>query len=357
MNPTTTDEFATSSHAASEEPKITVSDDRLRALYLYQMLLQYTDEDHSLTTKQIQQMFEERYQIKIHRTVVPEYINLLRVAGVDVVGQRRRSFHYYLAYREFSIPEIKILIDAVQSSKFITEKKSRDLVEKLTHMTCQANADQLKRSTHISGRAKSENEKGYYIVDSINTAIINKKKISFTAFDFDLVKNQVPKNDGKPYTVSPYDLIWDGDFYYMTGFCDERLEMRTFRLDRLISVPEVLDEEAIAKPEDYSVEHYTRETFRMYSSNIPTEVTLLCENRAMNAIVDQFGIDIEVTEAGPEHFRVTSNVCPGPTFYRWIFGWGGQIRIESPAWIREEYRQSLLEALSYLGDGAAGSSN
>ena len=206
--------------------------------------------------------------------------------------------------RKFSVPELKLLVDAVQSSKFITEKKSRVLIEKLTTLTSKTRADELKRSVHISGRVKSDNEKGYYIVDVLNEAINAGVKISFEYFDYDGKKKHILKNEGRPYTVSPYDLIWDGDYYYLTGFCDERGEVRIFRVDRIENRPDILEEKAVAKPKGYKVDRYTKETFRMFAADEVTEVTLVCENDAMKGIIDHFGATIRTKALNNDQFRV-----------------------------------------------------
>ena len=161
------------------------NDTRLRILYLYQLLLSQSDEEHPLSTKQITDKMEELHSIHMHRTTVSSDIALLKAAGFEIIGERKRAWEYYLADRAFSIPELKLLIDAVQSSKYITEKKSKALIEKLIALTSETNASKLQRSIHITGRAKSDNEKGYYIVDAINDAMNAGVKISFLYFDYD----------------------------------------------------------------------------------------------------------------------------------------------------------------------------
>lgn len=324
------------------------NDTRLRILYLYQLLLSQSDEDHPLSTKQITDKMEELHSIHMHRTTVSSDIALLKAAGFEIIGERKRAWEYYLADRAFSIPELKLLIDAVQSSKFITEKKSKALMEKLIALTSETNASKLQRSIHITGRAKSDNEKGYYIVDAINDAMNAGVKISFLYFDYDGKKKQVLRNDGKPYTVSPYDLIWDGDFYYLTGYCDEREEVRVFRVDRIKKQPELL-EEAIAKPpKGYSVSKYTQEVFRMFDTQEISEVMLQCENSVMKSIIDRFGSTIRTKSLDEEHFQVKVKVCVGPTFYRWVFGFGGKIKITGPSEIKEQYRERLMQALNEI---------
>lgn len=330
------------------EPKAEDNDTRLRILYLYQMLLTQTDEDHTLSTKQITDRMMEQHNILVHRTTVPKDIDLLRAAGFEIIGERKRAWEYYLADRKFSVPELKLLIDAVQSSKFITEKKSESLIEKLISLTSETNADKLKRSVHITGRVKSENEKGYYIVDAINEAINAGVKISFYYSELNGKKKEVLRNDGKPYTVSPFDLIWDGDYYYLTGYCDEREGVRTYRVDRIKKQPELLKEKAVKKPKGYDVSKYTTEVFRMFSTDEAVDVTLLCDNCCMKSVVDKFGMKIRTRSVGEDQFRTTVKVCAGPTFYRWVFGAGGKIVIESPIETRNEYREMLQKALNQL---------
>jgi len=322
------------------------NDTRLRILYLYQLLLSQSDEDHPLTTNQITAKMEELHAIHMHRTTVSSDIALLKAAGFEIIAERKQSWNYYLADRTFSLPELKLLIDAVQSSKFITEKKSQLLIEKLISLTSETNAGKLKRTVHITGRAKSENEKGYYIVDAINDAMNAGVKISFYYFDYDGKKKQVLRNDGKPYTVSPYDLIWDGDFYYLTGYCDEREEVRIFRVDRIKKQPDLLDEPMVSQPRGYSVKKYTQEVFRMFDTQEIVDIVLVCENCVMKSIIDRFGSTIRTKSLDDNHFQVKVKVCAGPTFYRWVFGFDGAIKILGPDTIIQKYKEMLTRALN-----------
>ena len=269
------------------DPNLNWNDIRLRVLYMYQLLLQHTDAEHQL----------------------------------------------------------KILIDAVESSKFVTEKKSRLLVEKLLKLTSAASAAKLKRNLHKSGRVRSANEKGYYIVDAINEAINAGKQISFYYTDFDGRKKQFLRNEGKPYIVSPYTMIWNGDYYYLVGWNHEQEETRTYRVDRILKTPDILNEDAQPVPEDFDVARYTREVFRMYDNEEPQEVALLCANEVMKGVLDKFGMDITVKKADPKHFRTKVKVCTSPTFYSWVFQWGGKIRIEGPEEAVTEYREMARKAL------------
>ena len=318
---------------------------RLRLLYLYRMLMQYTDENHPITTTQIQEKMEKEHGIYVHRTTIPGDIELLRAAGIEIFSWRSRQNKYYLEGRKFEIPELKILIDAVESSKFITEKKSRQLVAKLISLTSDTNAGKLKRTLHTSGRVKSENEKGYYIVDAVNEAINTKKQILFYYMDYDARKRVVLRNDGKPYVVSPYTLIWNGDYYYMVGWNHEQKMIRTYRVDRIQNSPMILLDAAKPMPKDLDISRYTKEVFRMYETQELVKVTLVCENSVMKGVIDQFGMGIKVKKADDGHFATTVKVCTSPTFYAWVFQWGGKVRIEGPEEVRNQFNKMARKAV------------
>ena len=330
-------------------PNLNRNDIRLRVLYMYQLLLQYTDAEHQLTTNQIRNLMEKEHGITMHRTTVPGDIEMLKAAGFEVHARRSRQNKYYLESSNFELPELKILIDAVESSKFITEKKSRRLVEKLLKLTSKTSAVKLKRNLHTSGRVRSANEKGYYIVDAINEAINAGKQISFFYTDFDGKKKQILRNGGNPYIVSPYTLIWNGDYYYMVGWNHEQEETRTYRVDRILKTPDILREDAQPVPDNFDIARYTREVFRMYDNEEPKEVILFCNNDVMKGVLDKFGMDITVKKIDPEHFRTKVKVCTSPTFYSWVFQWGGKIRIEGPEDSVMEYKEMVQKALNDIG--------
>lgn len=321
------------------------SDHQLRILYLYQILLRHSDVDHPISTKELINMMETYHQIRLHRTTIPKYIELLNTSGFEVMEIRSREKKYYLNDRLFDFPEVKLLIDAVQSSKFIPEDRSQDLISKLMALTSEANAAKLKRNLYVAGRVKSDNKKGYYIVEAINDAINDGKRISFYYTDYDVHKERVLKNGEKPYIVSPYTLVWDGDFYYVLGLNHARNQINTFRVDRINRQPDILDEAAAPAPESFNLADYSREVFRMYDTEKPVEVSLLCENSLMKHLIDHFGLDVETEIVDDSHFRARVFVCTSPTFYRWVFGWCGRMKIESPMSVLEEYRQMARTAL------------
>ena len=185
----------------------------------------------------------------------------------------------------------------------------------------------------------------YTIVDAINEAINAGKQISFFYTDFDSKKKQILRNDGKPYIVSPYTLIWNGDFYYLVGWNHEQEETRTYRVDRILQRPDILKDDAHPVPKDFDIARYTKEVFRMYDNDEPEEVTLLCHNEVMKGVLDKFGMDIRVKKADADHFRTKVMVCTSPTFYSWVFQWGGNVKIEGPEDAAAEYRKMAEAAL------------
>lgn len=327
-------------------PHVSTNDPRLRILYLYRLLKQYTDPDYSLSTNQIRAIMKKEYGITMHRTTVPSDVALLQAAGIPIHVRRSSVMLYHMEETKFELPELKLLIDAVESSKFITEAKSKRLVEKLTSLTSENNAKKLVRNLYTSGRVRSSNEKGYYIVDAINDAINEKKKIAFLYTEYNEKKQLVLRNGGKPYTVSPYTLLWNGDFYYLVGYYHEKDRISTFRVDRILMQPEILLDPALPAPKCFDIAHYTREVFRMYDNQKKQLVKLVCENNVMKGVIDQFGTDIAVKKVDKEHFSAKVNVCTSPTFYAWVFQWKGAIQIESPEEVMEEYRNMARIALN-----------
>ena len=204
---------------------------------------------------------------------------------------------------------------------------------------------QLQRHLDVSERVKSDNEKGYYILDAINSAIDSRKKISFQYVDYDVTGKQFLKHDGKPYIVSPYEMIWDGDFYYVVGYNDGRSKVQNFRLDRIAKRPEVLEDDCEPMPNGFDLNLYRKSIFQMFGADNTTCVELFCHQIVMKALIDVFGIDVETKAADTEHFTAWIKVCVSPTFLRWVFGWNGLVKIVSPQKVCEDYRQMLENAL------------
>ena len=330
-----------------KEQTFAENDARLRLFYLYRLLEQYTDEEHPKTTNELRKLMEEKYGITMHRTTMYSDIDLLKAAGVEIHSIRSRANEYYLESRKFEIPELKLLIDAVESARFMTEEQSRRLVEKLITLTSETNADSLKRNLHVTGRVKAPNKQIFYIIDAVNEAINQGRRISFQYIDYNSRKQAVRRNKGRFYTVSPYSLIWNGDYYYLVGYYHEKEDIRTFRVDRIKEQPQILEIEADSVPEDFDITKYTREVFRMYDTEAAMPVSLFCNAEVMKGVLDAFGMDIKVQRVDKEHFRTTVMVCPSPTFYGWVFQWEGKVRIEGPEEVVSTYMEMAGKAADH----------
>jgi len=317
-------------------------DSKLRPFYLAKILYERTDEDHYLTTAQLMEILETEYNIKTHRQTIPADVEILRTVGMEIQEVMSAQKRYNLISREYDIAEIKLLIDAVESSKFITKKKSEELVAKLSKMAGRNQAEKLKRNISAEDRIKYDNESIYLIIDGINEAINAGKKISFLYFKYDVRKEQKLRNDGKPFIFSPHKLVWNGDFYYMVGVFDNGKRVGTFRLDRIQKRPEILEEAALPFPASFDFEKHLQTSFRMYGTDYTT-VDLICANDLMDAILDKFGKDVTTYAYDMENFRAEVDVVVSKVFFSWVFGFEGKVRINGPANVKEEYRQMVLK--------------
>lgn len=317
---------------------------KLRLLYIYQYLLEHTDPDHPQSTVELIRMLKEKYDLKVSRNTISDDLILLRNSELHISYIPSTQNKYYYDGQPFEVSELKILMDAICSAKFITEGISQQLVSKLLTLTTQENAQQLRRHITLEGTAKSDSRSGYYSVDVINTAIDIGRKITFRYTDFDVNKHRYLTNDGSFYTLSPYELIWDGNYYYVRGYCDERETMRNFRLDRLEGQPTLLNDAAVPVPEGYDPAEYKKVVFRMMDTDVPKEVELFCHVSVMKYIIDNFGSDVKTEAVDEEHFKATVNVCTSSTFYRWVFGFCKKIRILGPEKVLQEYKDMLRDA-------------
>ena len=321
-------------------------DPKLRPLYLAQILYERTDEDHYLTTAQLMEILEKEYGIKTHRQTTPADIASLRSFGMEIQEVMSSQKRYNLISREYDVAEIKLLIDAVESSKFITKKKSEELVAKLSKLAGKHQAVKLKRNISAEDRIKYDNESIYLIIDSINEAINAGKKISFLYFKYDVRKEPKLRNDGKAWIFSPHKLVWNGDFYYMVGVFDSK-KIGTFRLDRIMKRPDLLDEDALPFPADFDFEKHLQTSFRMYGTEYTT-VDLICSNDLMDAILDKFGMDVTTYAYDMESFRAVVDVVPSKVFYSWIFGFDGAVMIKGPAEVKERYKEMVQKVFEKL---------
>ena len=303
-------------------------------LLLRQYLYQQTDEQHPVSVTDIL-AFWQQHGIQAGRKSVYTDIELLQYAGMDIVCVKSTQNRYFVGERLFELPELKLLVDAVESSGFITEKKSTALIKKLGHLTSTAQAEQLNRRIYMGGTPKPENESIYYNVDTIHNAVQKKQQITFQYFEYSPKKEKILKHDGYKYRFSPYAMIWNRDCYYAVGWSEKHGKIAQFRVDRMTAV-EPLEQTAV-QTLDFDPAEYVRKVFGMYPDNLCT-VELLCNNEVMRSVIDRFGENVWTETVDEQHFRATVEVAPSPPFFSWVFTFSGKIRIVSPAAVLEEMR-------------------
>ena len=318
----------------------------LRVLCLLKILNAYSDENHELSTKDLMDRLEKEFGIIVHRTTIGKDMKQFADFGIDIYTHKTTQNRYYLASRLFEPPELKLLADAVESAGFITKKKSGELIEKLCELTSVYSAEAL-REGFCADSGKSCNESIYYISDTINSAIAKGKKISFYYFQYGPNKERELKNDGKPYFFSPYKLVWNEDEYYVVGYSDKHGKLVSFRVDRIDRCPEILDEDAVKRPAKDELARHIRTMSNMYDSR-REHVTLLCDESMMNAVVDEFGEDVKTEPHGAGAFTAEAETAASPVFYRWVFGYGGKIKILAPETVKNEYAAMVRRAAEEL---------
>ena len=308
---------------------------KARLLVLTKMFYELTDENHPMSTFEIIDYLDENGVPANNKTLRSD-IALLKDLDIDIITVPGRPNKYFWGARLFEMPELKLLLDAVASSRFITKSKSRELSRKLTSMASENQRKQLSRHIYSTGRVKPGNENIYYYVDLINNAIELKRKISFSIIEFDGRKKKVLRHDGEVYVISPYAMYWNDDFYYVVGWSDKRDTIGAYRIDRM-EEPQILTEKATKKPKGFRVTDYSHKVFEMFEGE-EVRVKLECRNDLMKYIIDRFGMKFETEQATDETTFCYVDVCLSPTFYGWVFGFGGDIRILEPEDAVEDIR-------------------
>lgn len=250
---------------------------------------------------------------------------------------------YNLISREYDVPELKMLIDAVESSKSITKRKSGSWWPSFRRWLARTRSRTLKRNISTENHIKYDNESIYLIIDGINEAINAGKKISFLYFKYDVWKEQKLRNDGKPFIFNPHHLVWNDDFYYMVGVFDNGKRVGTFRVDRIQKCPDILEEDALPFPAGFDFEKHLQTSFRMFGTNYAT-LDIICKNDLMDAIPDKFGKEVTIYCYDTENFRAEVDVVVSSIFFSWVFGFEGDVMINGPADVKEQYKEMVLKA-------------
>ena len=317
-----------------------------RILFLQRYLYEYTDDEHSISTNDLISVLAEN-GFSANRKTVRDDVEMLCEAGYEIlVDKDGKSNAYHFGSRTFELPELKMLVDAVSSSRFISAEKSDVLIKKLTSLASHYEAKDLTAKIFTAERIKADNGKIFLITDMVSKAIEQGKKVSFQYYDYLPTMEKVLRNNGEIYILSPYALIWSEDRYYLVGYSDKRETLTPFRVDRM-TVPEILEENA-AKNNSFDPADFTNKVIQMYSGTERT-VTLLCENDTMRSVIDKFGENIRVDIVDDQHFTAQVEVQTSKTFYAWVFTFAGEIVIMEPEEVRDEYHSMAEKVLKQGG--------
>ena len=316
-----------------------------KLLYIAKYLMEHTDENHAVSTPQLIEYLNSQ-GIKAERKSIYNDIDTLNDFGMDIIRSEEHRGGYMLASRSFELAEVKLLVDLVQSSKFITEKKSRELITKLEGLASKYDAKAMRRQVEIVGRSKANNENIYYSVDLIHSAISQNVKIRFHYFDWDVNKKMQLRHDGAFYEVSPWKLTWDDENYYLIAFDEKADKMKHYRVDKMldVAVTDVAREGKTAF-EAMDIVELSKKTFGMFAGEEKT-IRLRCENSLAGVIIDAFGTDVSIRPDGDNHFIARMDVEVSVQFYGWLAGLGSRVQIASPDDVRETYRTYLADIIS-----------
>ena len=317
---------------------------KTKILALYQLLLKKGDEEHPITTPELIEDLE-REGIPAERKSIYTDMEALQEFGLDVQLRKGRGGGWFIGERDFELPELKLLVDAVQSSRFISRKKSEALIAKLSALTSEHQAKQLRRQVYVDRRVKTENESVYYAIDRLHAAIAAGRVVTFQYFDYNAHREKVFRREGKRYVVSPYGLIWSDENYYLVGWEQGGSGLRHYRVDRMHALTVTsLPREGDASCKNFDLAEYGQKHFHMFSGR-EAKVRLRCENRFVNVMLDRFGQEAMLIPDGKDHFTLTVDAVVSPQFYGWLFGLGDGVRLTAPEWAVEEYRGMLQKAL------------
>lgn len=321
------------------------SGQKLRPMYVLKALWERTDEEHCITTAKLLEVLEA-YGVAADRKTVYDDIEQLKLFGFDIQTARGKDGGYSLVSRDFELSELVLLADAVQSSRFITEKKSAALIEKLASLSSVYEAKRIGRQVHVAGRIKSMEETIFYNVDAIHSAINENKQIAFTYFDWNEKKEKVERHDGKRYVVSPHALCWDDENYYLVAFDAEAGQTKHYRVDKMSRIKQTTEErvgQTVAS--SFDIGTYSGKLFGMFNGK-ESLVTLRCKNARAGVIIDRFGKSVPFRNVDGEHFELTVKVILSSHFYTWLMNFGSDIVIVSPQFAIEEFKETAKAALA-----------
>ena len=325
-----------------------LSHQKLKMMYLAKILMEKTDEEHTIT---VPEMISElaKLGISAERKSIYDDLEYLQLFGLDICSNKTRTTNYYIASRDFELPELKLLVDSVQASKFITRKKSMELISKIEKLTSHENAKKLQRQVFITNRVKTLNEQIYYNVDKIHDAIAANKQITFKYFDVDVNKKKVYRKNGDLYTESPVSLTWDDENYYLITYKEKYDNYTHYRVDKMELI-ELTEDDRILAEKPFDLSAYSKTMFQMFNGE-ETDVSIKFENELVGVIYDRFGADVPIVKSDEKHFICHVKVAVSPHFLSWIISFGNRAEILSPDTVVEQL-YGLLRETSKVYEGA-----
>ena len=322
---------------------------KFKFTYLMKIMLAKTDDEHALTMPQIMEELE-KYDVTAERkSIYADFQDMTDKFGIEIIKEQiGRETYYHVGSREFELAEVKLLIDAIQSSKFITQTKSRELITKIKSFVSEHQAKQLQRQVYINDRVKTMNESVYYNVDDIHTAINQNKKIRFKYYKWDINKKLVPRHNGDWFVVSPWALTWDDENYYMVAFDNLDHKIKHYRVDKMMRIS-IEEEKRDGKEafENFDMAEYSKATFGMYQGQ-KIKVKIQFANYMCGVFIDRFGKDISFRTIDDEHSELHVDVNVSPQFFGWIFSLGKDVKVVGPEEVVEELRAKTKEFLENL---------
>ncbi|MEA4920109.1 MAG: WYL domain-containing protein [Clostridiaceae bacterium] len=317
---------------------------KLKLLLLKDYLLRYTDENHPVTVNDMIAHLAQHGISAERKSIYDDIINLQNY-GLDIGTVKSKAVGYYIMSRDFELPEIKLLVDAVQSSKFITQSKTLTLIRKIESLASIHEGQSLHRQVVVQNRVKSMNESVYYNVDAISDAISKGVKMCFRYFEYSSDKARHYRRSGEFYTVSPEFMVWDDENYYLVACPDDNDEMRHYRIDKMSDIQ--LSPQT-SKPPKTDPATYTNTLFGMYAG-MRRNVRIKFSNSLAGVVIDRFGKNLIFSPHGSEHFTVNVDVSVSPQFMAWIFGLGQGAEILSPEDVRQQMAESLRQVIDMYG--------
>lgn len=322
---------------------------KFKFTYLMKIMLAKTDDEHSITMSQILEELEKYGVTAERKSIYVDFADMEDKFGIEIIKEQiGRETYYHVGSREFELAEVKLLIDAIQSSKFITQNKSRELINKIKGNVSEYQAKQLQRQVYINDRVKTMNESVYYNVDDIHEAIGTNKKIRFKYYKWDVNMKLVPRHNGDWFVVSPWALTWNEENYYLVAYDDIDKQIKHYRVDKMMRISVEKDaREGREEFKNFDMAEYSKATFGMYRGK-KQNVKIEFANNMCGVFIDRFGKDISIRKVDDEHSVINVNVNVSPQFFGWIFSLGKEVRVTGPEEVVQEMKEKAVEFLENL---------